>query len=104
MPTAYISDRNYYIRLREIKSLTELADYTAASVDGTRVGAKTCIPEFVTFQRFPENRRNRLEQVEPTETARMLFKDYKRLRDTYQASGNRNPKVDSLVSMAESYL
>lgn len=103
MTTAFISDRNY-TRVQEITSLTELADYTTASVDGTRIGAKIVIPEFVTFQRFPENRTKQLEQAEPTRTARMRFEDYKRLRDNYLASGNSNGRVDSLVSMAESYL
>ncbi len=99
----FISDQ-HYTQLQEIKSLTELADYTAASVDGTRVGAKIVIPEFVTFQRFPEDRLNQLEQTEPTQTARMRFEDYAQLRDSYRASGNSNSRVDSLVSMAESYL
>ncbi len=103
MTTAFVSDRNY-TRLQEIKSLTELADYAAASVEGTRVGAKIVIPEFVTFQRFPENRTNKFEQAEPTQTARIRFEDYKRLKDSYRASGNSNGRVDSLFSMAESYL
>ena len=101
IPNAYISNR-HYSTLRQVKSLEELADYIAATVDGFRVEGRVAIPEFVTFKRFPA-KESRFE-VEPTETVRMRFSEYERLREIYRQSETRNKSVDELISLVESYL
>jgi predicted HicB family RNase H-like nuclease len=101
IPNAHVSDRNYST-LRQVVSLDGLADFTTATVEGMRIEGKVAIPEFVTFKKFPA-RETRFE-VEPTETVRMKYSEYKKLRDAHSASETVSTSVDELISMAESYL
>jgi len=100
MPNAHISDRNYST-LRQVKSLEELTDYSAATVEGTRMGGRVAIPKFVTFKKFPAKTRF---EVEPTETVRMKFSEYEKLRNSYRKSETTNERVDELISLVESYI
>ncbi len=65
-------------------------DYSCVAVDGTRVGDRIVIPEFVTFKRFSERADSKLETGEPEQTMRIRFRDYEQLRDSYRASGTHN--------------
>jgi len=103
IPNAHVSDR-HYSTLKQVESLKELADYTAATVEGCRVEGRVVIPEFVTFRKFPARTGRLQSEVEPTETVRMRYSEYDILRNAYRESGTRNEKVDALISLVESYL